>query len=660
MSEISFWEQRVKTARELDDHKKYREDRAEARDFYEGNQITQDEEEAWGGDTVVANLFRRSVNFITDAIYSDDPSVRTGARRNTQEAGSQYAADAVQKHILYLFEEMEIGVEIYRTLKDSWFGNISSAEIDFDKTRQLWRIKWIAGEVVCDPDAHGDVSRARWIAKHVRLPRYRVYQNKTFDKEARAKLREKQNFTTGGDAFDEKALDLEDNGGGDYEDVWYIYSQEGVTPLENEDDTPQPVLLVMAENLDVWLLKKENPTPWLYPDEYPIEVLRIDEMPGKFNGPAPWRQQAAACKNFNWAASYHQEDMRKTASRAIAYDEDRIDDASVLDGRQHMRKIPVTGDPSTVLSPMNFGQADKTIFESVKFWGDMNDKVSGIDEIARGEEGVQKTATESEILQKNSSITLRGPSRSMDRFLAGIVKKLGLVSLYYTPAFSVTVDQTGMLITRKKVEVPQTDPMTGLPVMDQMGVPVMETQLQVVPVQWTPEEAAVYGAVIDEQELARVSPKQAGEYILKGIDYFHDDQTAMDWPDQMDFEKIKCDIYMKIDAGSSRATRKQERQKNAQLLLATVGADLKEIGDWEHYYEIMTEVVESFNIPDVGRKWPTKEEYVRLRQQNVMAMMAGPQGVPGQQPETGADPNAVGKEDSPGTMYPTEAPMTGE
>lgn len=658
--EIAFWWGRIEAAMKNTDHVNHLNDKKEARAFYAGDQMSSEEQADWGGDTVVANLFRRTVNFITDSVYSEDPAIRCTARRRAKNDPKYLkTSETVEMHLRYVYDEEDLSTEVKSTWKDSYFGNCSGTKIDFDKERGLWRAKWVAGEIVCDPEAFGDVRRARWIAEHVQLPRYRVWQDTTFDKEARQELKERQGYT--GSETDATTGNDESDGGHrtDVESLWYIYTKEGIDPHKNEDSTPKVRLIVMAENFDRWLLNKENPCPYLDSDEFPYELLRIDLLPGKFNGPALWRQVSAVCKAFNWAASYHMEDMRKTASRAMGYDEDRLDDPTVLDGRTHMTKVACTGDPSTVVAPLNLGQADKTIFDSVNFWRDMLDKLTGIDDIARGEEGVQKTATESEILQRNSSITMKGPGAALDRFLAGMIRKIGLASLYYIPAFSVVVGPQGVVMTKQKVQTFEMDQMTGLPIMDEMGQPVPAEQIQEVPVQWDENEAAQYGAQVGPDGMVMANPESEGKYLIKGIDYFHDEEAAAAWPDDIPFEQVKCDLHIKIEAGSSRAGRRAERQRNAQALLATVGLELKELGAWGHYYEILTEVVESLDLPDKDKKWPTKDEFVQMHEQQQMMLMQSMQGAPGGAPGA-ANPDMFDEGTNPGTTYPSEAPATGE
>jgi hypothetical protein len=372
---------------------------------------------------------------------------------------------------------------------------------------------------------------------------------------------------------------------------------------------------VIAENCDTWLLNVENPTPYLDDDEFPYAILRLDELPGEFIGPAMWKMVDSICKSFNWAASYHMNDMRKTATRPIAYDKDRLDDPQLLRSRKHMIPIPVSGDPKTVISPMDFGQADKTIFDSVNFFRDLLDKVTGIDDIARGEEGRTKTATESQILQSNSNISMRGPSRALDDFLNDLIRKIGLASLYYTPAFSVvevpSVNSiTGMkenqYFTKQPIQTMVTDPISRLPAMDPAtGQPVLQMQLQMVPVQ--------------------------ADGPVKGIDYFHGDEVALSWPIQLgaDFEEIKCDLDFRIEAGSSRIEKRQEKKQTALELFNTVGQIYFQMGLYEQYYEILNRLITAFDMEDVDKLLPPKEQFVQMTMMmQQQQMMTGQQGYP--------------------------------
>lgn len=658
--QVNFWRGRLDAAKKAPSFEKYKADKEGAYKFYFGEQMSKEEISEWGGDSVQANLFVRTINFMTDSVYNQDPAIRCPARAKTRaNPNYQKWSAAVEHHLTYVFEEEEIGVEVRRTFKDSICSNLAVAEIDFDRERGLWRGKWVPGEFLFDPDAHGDLRRARWVAKQVQLPRYRVWQDKTFPEDVRKELKEKQ--ASGFDntvAYTNEEQDEIDKRV-DVETLWYIYTKEGVSPLKNEDDTVQIRLMVCAEGFDRWLLNKEDPTPWLDADEYPFEICQIDDVPGHFRGPALWRRIEAVCKAFNWAASYHMEDMRKTATRPIGYDGNKIDDPAQLTSRKHMTPVECNGPPKDAVSPLNIGGADKTIFDSVNFWYDMLDKLTGVDEVARGEEGKTKTATESQILNQNSTIALSGPGKALDKFLNGLLRKIGLATLYYTPQFSVYMDEQGNVVTRHVAQVPQIDPLTQMPAMGPDGAPVMQEEIQVAPAQLTEEQAAEYDIEISPDGSVVPQPDKANQYLIKGIDYFHGDEVAKAWP-VIPFEEIRCDLAFQIEAGSSRASRRLEKQRNAQALLQTVGAELRQLQLWPYYYECLNTVVESFELEDKDKLFPPKDEFIAaMQQQQMMAMQAmamgggqpgAPQGAPGA--PGGADKKPFEESKNAGKSFP--------
>ena len=624
---VRWWKKRIDSASKLkiyEDQKKWKE---AAKQFYQGKFFSDKEKGDWEGDTVQANLFVRTVNFLVDAVYSQNPRIRVHTRKkiappaqppasgmggpmgmapNQMGMGSppmggqppippmEKVTEILENQLTYIFEECDLKSEIRRTWKDSYFGNLSAAKLDFDRSRGVWRIKWIPNQLICDPDAHGDLSRARWVAEKIVMPRYRVWQEESFDQAAREKLRLKiQQDPSYADTDEEKRAENET--------LWYVYSQEGDDPLQGSKGSR---LMVFCESVQEWLLDQENPFPFIDNDEYIISILRLDEVPGEFIGPPLWKLIEAVIVSFNWAASYHMSDMRKTASRKIAYDKNAVDDPALLDSRKHGIKIPIdtgqTGDVTKRVAVMDMGQSDKTIFDSVAFFRDMLDRLTGIDEIARGEEGKVKTATESQILQQNSNIALRGPSQALDNFLNDVIRKLALATLYYTPAFSINEVQPGIFMTRQVMQ-------TVVPVPDMMtGQIVLQPQTQIV-------------------EVPSNGP------ATHGIDYFQGDEAAIIWSQsigQMPPDQFKCELSFSVEAGSTRAERPMEKQRQVTEIMNVLGQELTMGGFFGQKWELLNTYLDAFEVPDRTKYLPTKDEYIAGSQMAQMAMMSAGTGAP--------------------------------
>ena len=590
---VNFWKSRIESTAKLNTYQDFKRSKDSARAFFRGDFFSQDDKSKWEGDIVQANLFRRTVNFMVDAIYAQNPNIRVMLRRKGSTLNA--AAEILEEHLKYVFDEEDLRSEVRRTWKDAYFGNLSAAKLDFDRDRGLWRAKWVAGLLLCDPDARGDVSRARWIAEQVILPKYRVWQDETFDPEARQQIKDRSStsdisYTDYGTTNESVSPDKNENK--DAEILWYVYTKEGLDPLAGKEQGPaRNRLIVICEGCDKLLLNIENPCPFLDNDEFPYAILRLDELPGEFIGPALWRLVEGIVVSFNWAASYHMSDMRKTASRPIAYDKNKIDDPDkAFKSRKHMVPVPCDGPPKDSVSPLDVGQADKTIFDSVQFFRDLLDKITGIDDIARGEEGRTKTATESQILQQNSNIALKGPATAFDFFLNDLIRKLGLASLYYTPAFSVIETPQG-LMTKQVIQmpVPVPDPMTGMVNM------VAQPQIIMVPAQGATQPS-------------------------KGIDYFHGDEAAMMWP-QLPFEEIKCELNFAIEAGSTRVERRLEKQRQVSELMQTLGVELGNLGFLGEKWELWNQYLEAFEVSNKAKILPPKDQFVMQGQMMMQAMM---------------------------------------
>ena len=651
--EVSFWKERITSASKLPTYEQFKKSKEEAKTYFKGQIFTEAEKNNWEGDTVQANLFRRIVNFMVDAVFMQNPNIHVRSRNKSSLSFSPKAAEVIEQHLKYVFEECDLRSEIRRIWKDAYFGNLSAAKIDFDRQRGLWRGKWVADLLILDPDARGDISRARWFAERVLMPRYRVWQDETFDVNVRNEIRSR--YSAGSsitysepDYNSSTALTKERT---DLEVIWYIYTKEGISPLKygvNAEQDRQQIeggsknkLLIMCEGCDQWLAKIDDPTGFLDDDEFLYSILRLDELPGEFIGPALWEQTKAVVQAFNWAASYHMSDMRITAARTIAYNKNKIDDPVLaFKSRKHQVAIPCDGPPNDVVVPLDKGQADKTIFDSVTFFHNLLDRLTGIDEIARGEEGRTKTATESQILQQNSNISLRGPAAALDYFINDLIRKIGLATLYYTPAFSVVPAP------------PQIDPMTGfpmpqqyltrqvmaMPVMDQMGVPALDPMGQPA-----------------MQQTIQTIPAEGATGPIKGIDYFHGDEAAMNWP-QIPYEQIKCDINFTIEAGSSRFEARQEKKQEVTEILNTLGLELANLGFHGERWELWNIYLDAFQITDRSKILPPKEIFIQqgmMMQQMMMQSQQQGKGNPDQfkqEKNAGTDfpMNSIGGEQSSG------------
>lgn len=630
--QVGFWKSRIQSAYGLDMFKKHRDTKEEAKKFYQGEFFAQKDLDAWSGDTVKANLLHRSINFMAEAAYAQHPNVRVTGRKNSKYPDSVLWAENIQKHIEYVFEECKQDKEIKKTWKDSYFGNFSAAKINYDKKRGLFSSKWVAGDIIFDPDAHGDTRRARWWAERVEIPRYRVWQEESFDPKRRTELKK---MGSGSNIEYNNAVDGTKTVATDKEVVWYIISKEGIDPF---NEMPRVVLLVLAENYDKWLLKQDNPYPYLDDDEIPYPVMQLDILPGEPIGVPYFKVVKSIVEAFNWAASYHMSDMRKTATRPIAYDKNKIDDPAVLNSRKQMMKIGVDGSPKDVLQALDIGQSDKTIFDSVQFFYNLLDQVTGIDEIARGEEGRTKTATESQILNQNSSVAMKGPQGALDEFLIDLVRMIGLASVYYIPAFSIIENPQFNPMAQPTQMV---DPATGMPLFNN-GTPMMQPPDPMVTSKFLTKQV-VQQPVLDPmgmpgmdmatgqpmmQKVVQPIPAPDATGPVKGIDYFHGDDVAMNWP-TIPFEEIKCEFVFKIEAGSSSQQKRFERNRVALELFKILGAEYRQLGLWDQFYELIAYLATTFDVPDLNKLLPPKAQFVQQAMNaQMMAMQQGQENGP--------------------------------
>lgn len=608
--DIAFWKQtvnRVYQTKPYVDHRRYRE---EALNFYNGQVFDKQEREELGErNPVVFNMFKKDVDHIVEAAYAQDPYARIRSKRRADMAK---AAVVLEDLVNYVWEETGLETTIKATFKDCVFGNLSGVKLVYDEKRQLWTLKGIRGDIIVDPCAYEDVREARWLAERCELPRHRVFQDKRYSLSAREKVKGRARR---GNAMDE---------GEDKVVVWYVYTHVGFDPNEDGESSK---LLVFAEDCDEFLLVEENPSPYIDLDEFPNVILRFDRTAKQFVTVPLWSQLKGPIKALNWTVICAIEVMRRVSCRPIGVDMGKIPDFDKLSWRKLMNIVPTQGPPADAVSIFNIGQSDDFLLKMFQFLMGVNDEQSGISDIARGQEGKTKTATESQLLQTNSAISIRGPSRDLDEFMQEAYRKLSLALLYYTPAFNIEQnpahnpdDPTSpQFITKAVVVTGQLDP-NGMPVMGPDGQPVMVEQLQIVPAPQATE------------------PR-------KGVEYFLGIEQAKDWP-QIPFEEIKCELDFSIEAGSARAGKRFEEARIAEQQLASVGTELKSLGFWSEYYELLSRVIHAQGTKDPDLILPPKDKFiagVQHMQQMAQAAQAAqqqpPPPPPSQQPPN-ANPNA--------------------
>lgn len=647
-AEVVFWRHRIKSRKDQEDYKEWEALRKEAKEYYKGELLEESDIKAWqdaadGGYVVQNNMWRRIHTFFVDAIFSSQPNLTIRPNEGRQSDQTLKQASAVENWMRYVWRETKQRKETKRVLKDGWSSNIAVAKLDYDRARGLFRMRWLPHPLIVDPECHGDLSRAMWIAEEVTLPALRILQDETFSKDVRKRLAEKWQATLSRSP----AQGMEAN-----KTLWYVYSREGCNPLGIVGDLlgePQSYqgakkkLFIVTDDFDHFLLEEDDPCPYLDEDEYPVAVLCLDEQPGEWFGSPTWKMLKSLIDAINWLVSFYVTDMKKKATDVILINKAIYKGtAKDLTGASHMQAVLVDGDPNLASARLNIGKGDMTSIQGAEALHEWLARISGFNEVAQGESSGRKTAEEARYLQQNTSLVTKGSNQALDEFIEECARLIGLASLYYIPQFSWVIAPDGTVMTQAVQSVPVMDPM-GMPAVDpQTGQPV--EQMQAVPVPVDAEKAQEVGAVpytMDDgmggvqdfgprmpgttasmtpeslDEMGNVIPgvpmfqhPEAGKVVRRGIDFFIGLEQAMNWPTQP-LEDVKRDLMFCFEAGSTRADFRYDQQQAAIMALNLLGPLYQQTGSFEQLYELLVTITKALPLANTERLVPPRDQFLQ-------------------------------------------------
>jgi hypothetical protein len=683
--QVIRWRKKLETRKGLEDYKTWEKYRDEAKQVVlKGELLDGDAVKAWkskSGDGVViqVNLAWRILNFYLDAIFSDNPNIAVRGRPGRINDQVLKWASSVEAMLKYVWDDTKQRDEVKRTLKEAWLSGIAAAHLVHDPARDLWKMQWCAGPLIVDPECHGDLKRARWYAIEYKMPALSVLRDKKYPADKRARLYQKW----------ESAFTKSAEGPEVCKTVYEVYSREGLDPLaalreltgemsaEGEGAAAPEVAdgkvkFVICEGFDEYLMAAPEPCPYLDEDEANVAVLVLDEAPGLWFPPPVWKMFKGLIEAINWLVSFHTTDMKKKATDVILTNKEIFKDGpNKITGSAHCEVHEISGDPKMAAARVDLGKGDMTSLQSADGLLAWLERISGFNEVARGESSGRKTATEAESLQRNTSLVTKGANQQFDAFLKECLRLVGLATLYYVPAFSRVIGPDGMVMTQQAVQVPAMPPMGAGPEQNPqpgMGAegpaegppaegppqpgagpapmqPQMQTVLQPMPVD--PEEAMSLGAVPSEVLVAQAGIQAAmpdptprmpdtqvtstpesvdefgnvipgvpmfqhptpGKILRRGVDYYCGPEVAANWPTQP-LEDIKRDLLLTFEAGSTRADYRYDQQQSAMAALQVLGPIYQSTGSFNELYELLVVYTQSLPLSDSERLIPPREMFV--------------------------------------------------
>jgi hypothetical protein len=649
-----FWKARIGKRKGMEDYTKWTDIAKRAREAFHGDLLDKTKLDQMGDGTVGAcnNSWRRIASYFWDAIFSSIPisMVRPAEGRNDELTLG--GASAVQAFLKHVFNDAKIGDVFLCVLKAAYFDNVCAAKVEFDPLRGYFRVRWVPHFLV-DAMAHGDLSNALWVVEEIKVSRMSVLSNPTFPLSERQKLATKwaEKAGSSGMDFDTEAC------------LYYITSREGADPqatvaalVAGQAPEKQPkACFVVCDDYAGLLYEHADPTPWLDEDEYGYPVCTLEKLPGEWYGSPPWKLVEPLINAINWLITFYVTAMKKRAMDIHLFNKEIVKDVKKITASSCFEAHGVDGDPSKAHSRVDLGANDTAQLQGAEALQGWLDQLSGFNEVARGESSGRKTATEVDNLQKNTSLVVKGPSRSFDSFMGECFRQMGLASILWIPAFSWKIGPGGEVMTRKATGnmipgAPVIDPATGMPQVDpatgapKMGKPTPE----IVDVPVEPQEAAEVGAIDDGTGLGPRMPgtevtesplmagpdgmpmqapisathPEAGKTLKKGVDYFIGDEWAAKWSlgiGPKSYEDTKRDLRFVFEVGSTRADFRAEQQQASMLGLQVLAPYLQQTGSFKELHALLQDFNQSLPLASPERRLPPLDQFEAMMTQAMQA-----------------------------------------
>ncbi|MEK7384179.1 MAG: hypothetical protein AAB262_12950, partial [Elusimicrobiota bacterium] len=207
-----------------------------------------------------------------------------------------------------------------------------------------------------------------------------------------------------------------------------------------------------------------------------------------------------------------------------------------------------------------------------------HDDTSGINDIARGSAGdVEKTKAEAQMLSDRASEALGLIVDSVDDFIRDIAQKTVMALQRYVEKASTwttceTCKGTGGVASQDLADVPMVGPAPAVTCPECNGT------------------------------------GRGANVIRKGADWFLDPEDAAGWDDSLTLEQIRAELVVDVEPGSTRRSNQERKQRSLVELFAVVAPIYEKYGLFRPFFEFVTRIVLTSELPDAEGLAPTTAE----------------------------------------------------
>lgn len=553
----------------------------------------------WKGELVRGNLWQRDYDILHDSLWADDPRFSVTAEMD----GFDAACASVEGMAMRAWQETTCFDDMDTAFGQALHENIAWVALDYDRHRQLPRIRWVDSFVAVDPMCKGMIKRAQWISEMMDRPLMDVYTDAAIPEPMREKILKA--YTERAEKYDPECVVK----------MAYVWSKRGPEPWAPKKLSGRK-LIVICDKLDEPVLVEEWPWPFLDQDQFPLYMLRIKKVAGELEGITLFELFESLFRHYNWAVTFNLMTAKREAQKKILMNENAIRDKTeqdkVLSGR-HLELIKGTGNMEEALHVVDFGNGSDLVYKTAEFSKQVHDEQSGITDVQRGMPiGGRATAEEVRSVKSNGAITFQGIAKVLDQFSNQVIHDFVLAVCYYVPAWSRIVGMDGQLWTKVK------DLETGQLIDMLVGTEELESIGEFIP---TP-----------------------GNIVRAGVDAYLGPEMAYHWPDY-EVEQLKRDFSFKVEAGSSRADAMIDEQRNTLAMLTTLGQPYLQMGMVPQYFELVKRFLLSFRPKSVYKLLPPPNIQTKMQEMMMWAgaqamasrLLTGGMGAPAGGPTPGGD-----------------------
>lgn len=545
-----------------------------------------------------------------------------------------------------------------RKLNDGLAINNGTTLVQFDVKKWMPYLRYLPQrKVLIDPDCGGLVENADWEGYEdpVSVETFRSWHPdidekvfKAIVKRAGSVLTEKEN-----DETDDTIKPM-------YKviNVVHIFARNSAAIRDEkkaEGDDEKPVSIPLAEELQLttprrymqyvegWpaLLVDEMEWPLdLDHDEFPTTHLQFNQLNNDMYGYTDYRQmEKMDLMGDDMIADLATASFNAAVTKYLGSENQRVDPIQ-LDNFLNQRRTAallgmLTADMKPKLVPVQRGQINPSMTQLYELVQDQVKEASSLSETlsnADAQTFKDVTAIAARIADNNMhqrvNRRLGGPWGYEQSIAEDAIKILEVAHQLVPMVSSVAVIE----------QMPEVDELTGEPMIDEMGQPVLgEEQENVKDLPWEEAKVAIAGG---------------GTLLKLGVDAIVGPQLAQFWPYGTSPKQWKLNIKVIVEPGTTRAvTRQQQAAVMKQLYLEmyqpfyTMIMNYNPVMGMNFMKEFLEFVGRLAQVPDIEQKLPELTQIQQMVQAYMMQMQqAQQQQMQGEQAGEMASPEATGGE----------------